>query len=223
MQRDSETFRVRTLAAAAILFAGLAVGFLLGRMSAWLAAFEAPNRATVSRSSSDELGPSETVREKFPATTPASAPRSTTTAPAGIQPKATLKLPPPATSAPSGAASPIGQAAPDAASPVTQEPPKPVEAPNWRAATGDPANPANANDEADSRAPNVTLINPSHEDARAAAAEPATRSEAGMAEIEEVDRHGIAACERRYSSFRRNDGTYQPFGGGPRQRCPLLR
>jgi hypothetical protein len=30
-------------------------------------------------------------------------------------------------------------------------------------------------------------------------------------------------CERRYSSFRQSDGTYQPFGGGPRVRCPLLR
>jgi hypothetical protein len=30
-------------------------------------------------------------------------------------------------------------------------------------------------------------------------------------------------CERRYSSFRRSDGTYQPFDGGPRKRCPLLR
>jgi hypothetical protein len=39
----------------------------------------------------------------------------------------------------------------------------------------------------------------------------------------ETDRQGIAACERRYSSFRRSDGTYQPFGGGPRLRCPLLR
>ena len=223
MQRDSETFRLRTLAAAAILFAGLTVGFLLGRMSAWLAAFEAPNRATVSRGSS-ELGQSETVREKSPATTPATVPtRSTTTAPAGIQPKAALKLLPPVTSAPSGAASHIGEAAPDAPTPATQEPPKPVVAPNWRAAAGDPASPANANDEANSRIPNVTLINPGHEEARAAAAEPATRSEPGMAEIEEADRHGIAACERRYSSFRRNDGTYQPFGGGPRQRCPLLR
>lgn len=222
MQRDSETFRLRTLAAAAILFAGLTVGFLLGRMSAWLAPFEVPNLATVTRGSS-ELSPSETVREKFPATTPASVPAGSTTTTPGIQPKAALKLLPPATSAPSGAAAHIGEAAPDAATPATQEPPKPVVAPNWRAAAGDPASPANTNDEANSRVPNVTLINPSDEDARAAATEPATRSEAGMAEIEGADRYGIAACERRYSSFRRNDGTYQPFGGGPRQRCPLLR
>jgi hypothetical protein len=34
---------------------------------------------------------------------------------------------------------------------------------------------------------------------------------------------GIAECERRYSSFRASDGTYQPFDGGPRVRCRFLR
>lgn len=33
----------------------------------------------------------------------------------------------------------------------------------------------------------------------------------------------VAQCERRYSSFRRSDGTYQPFGSGTRRPCPLLR
>ena len=36
------------------------------------------------------------------------------------------------------------------------------------------------------------------------------------------DGRELARCERRYSSFRRSDGTYQPYGGGRRQRCPLL-
>ena len=30
-------------------------------------------------------------------------------------------------------------------------------------------------------------------------------------------------CARRYASFRRSDGTYQPLDGGPRKRCALLR
>lgn len=34
---------------------------------------------------------------------------------------------------------------------------------------------------------------------------------------------GVAQCEARYSSFRRSDGTYQPFGRSSRQVCPLLR
>ena len=38
-----------------------------------------------------------------------------------------------------------------------------------------------------------------------------------------TDDVAIAQCERRYSSFRRSDGTYQPRDGGPRKRCPLHR
>ena len=34
---------------------------------------------------------------------------------------------------------------------------------------------------------------------------------------------GIAECERRYSSFRASDGTYQPFGRNSRELCPHLR
>lgn len=30
-------------------------------------------------------------------------------------------------------------------------------------------------------------------------------------------------CDDRYRSFRYSDGTYQPFGGGPRRLCPYLR
>ena len=29
-------------------------------------------------------------------------------------------------------------------------------------------------------------------------------------------------CRRRFSSFRESDGTYQPYGGGARMRCPYL-
>ena len=37
------------------------------------------------------------------------------------------------------------------------------------------------------------------------------------------DEDGFADCERRYSSFRRSDGTYQPYGRNSRELCPLLR
>lgn len=30
-------------------------------------------------------------------------------------------------------------------------------------------------------------------------------------------------CASRYRSFRWSDGTFQPYGGGPRQLCPYLR
>ena len=46
---------------------------------------------------------------------------------------------------------------------------------------------------------------------------------AADAERPEARFGGSEECERRYSSFRREDGTYQPHGGGPRVRCPHLR
>ena len=48
---------------------------------------------------------------------------------------------------------------------------------------------------------------------------------AGLVTLDEgkADDVAIAQCERRYSSFRRSDGTYQPRDGGPRKRCPLHR
>lgn len=30
-------------------------------------------------------------------------------------------------------------------------------------------------------------------------------------------------CDDRFRSFRWSDGTYQPYGGGPRRLCPYLR
>lgn len=30
-------------------------------------------------------------------------------------------------------------------------------------------------------------------------------------------------CDARYRSFRWSDGTFQPYGGGPRRLCPYLR
>jgi len=235
MQRDPEMLRLRTLAAAAILFAGITVGFALGRMSVWLIASGAPGpsgapgqgtpaREVDARGATAPLAPKATAGPA--AALPAQgAPRPgpTTSPPATLQPTmppkaAASSLPSPTSTAPAGPASaPAG----DAAGARTQEPPKPVVAPNWRAAAGDPPGSVNGNDEDNGRPPNVKLINPRQADLGAAAVGP-TQPDADVAEIE-TDRQGIAACERRYSSFRRNDGTYQPFGGGPRLRCPLLR
>jgi hypothetical protein len=38
-----------------------------------------------------------------------------------------------------------------------------------------------------------------------------------------ADESLIARCARRYASFRASDGTYQPYDGGPRKLCALLR
>jgi len=227
--------RLRTLAAAAILFAGITLGFTLGRMSVWLIATDAPSREPPAREVGERGGsvPLAAKTTTGPgAALPAqgaSTPGPTTSAPTTpqptIAPKAAASSPAPTSTAPAG---PDSAPAASAAGAHTQEPPKPVVAPNWRAAAGDPAGSVHGNDE-DTRGPNVKLINPSETnrgnssetDLGVATAEP-TKPDADVAEIE-TDRQGIAACERRYSSFRRSDGTYQPFGGGPRLRCPLLR
>jgi hypothetical protein len=38
-----------------------------------------------------------------------------------------------------------------------------------------------------------------------------------------ADENLLARCAKRYSSFRASDGTYQPYDGGPRKLCSLLR
>jgi hypothetical protein len=229
MQRDPETLRLRTLAAAALLFAGITLGFTLGRMSVWLIAPGASSRETPPREVSERgaLAPPATKPTPAAAATrppqPSPTPDPTISAPTAPQPtlapKAAASSPP----APPSAASPAADSAPavSAAAPQTQEPPKPVVGPNWRAAAGEPSGSVSANDEDSSRGPNVKLINPSAAAPSVAPAEP-LKPEADVAESQ-ADRQDIAACERRFSSFRRSDGTYQPFGGGPRLRCPLLR
>jgi BA14K-like protein len=220
--------RLRTLAAAAILFAGITVGFMLGRMSVWLVATGAPSREPPAREAG-ERGATVPLAPKTTAgpgaarpTQSAPTPGPTTSAPTMPQPtlapKAAASSPTPASTAPAG---PDGAPAASASEARTQEPPKPVVAPNWRAAAGDPPGTVTGNDADNPRGANVKLINPRETDLGAAAPEP-MKPDADVAEIE-TDRQGIAACERRYSSFRRSDGTYQPFGGGPRLRCPLLR
>lgn len=106
-----------------------------------------------------------------------------------------------------------------------QAPQEPVGAPNVLAASADPASAA---DRDNAPGPNVKLINPGQPETVAAVPEPSSnvdpnnKPDDGLAD-NDTDHQGIAACERRYTSFRRSDGTYQPFGGGARLRCPLLR
>lgn len=44
-----------------------------------------------------------------------------------------------------------------------------------------------------------------------------------IARSKEVYRSRWEECDDRYNSFRWSDGTYQPYGGGPRRLCPYLR
>jgi len=216
------------MAAAAILLAGLTLGFTLGRMSVWLVGFDPPNAARTAPETANRrptAGPPGQVVRAAPepapsATLPAGGPQANTGSPRAqaSNPSPPAAVPEPGLPTPSDAPAAAASATP------SQEPPKPVVAPNWRAASGDRAPAAAANDEEGSAAPSVKVINPSPGERRAAA-EPVSNSDGNDSRgaETEIDRPGIAACERRYSSFRRSDGTYQPYGGGSRQRCPLLR
>lgn len=228
MQKDAEILRLRTLAAVALLFAGVTLGFVLGRVSAWLMP-SAPGHDTPARAASDlnATAPPPKMASPAPALPAPGPPRPTATpSPASAQhPAVAPNQGPPAVASPvpsSSSAAAEATANPAAAGTGSQEPPKPVVAPNWRAAAGEPPGSASANDEDTNRAPPIKLINPTQPAPSAGAAEPARKAEMDPIESE-ADRQDLAACERRYSSFRRSDGTYQPFGGGPRQRCPMLR
>jgi hypothetical protein len=218
MQRDTDTLRLRTFAAAAILLAGIALGFTFGRMSVWLVGYDAPNTDTAARPASERAA--NTAVRTTPAA-PVSEPQPSATAPATqVQPTPPANPSGPMAVAPDPSTSPPPQPTPPATSAASQEPPKPVVAPNWRAASGE----AGSNVKIEDKPPgvNVQLINPGQDNAPRVATEATRAADADKLESE-TDRQDIAACERRYSSFRRSDGTYQPYGGGARQRCPLLR
>jgi hypothetical protein len=71
--------------------------------------------------------------------------------------------------------------------------------------------------------PGVTLINPGSAEARANPSEPSRAGRESAGKSADSSPEGAEGCQRRFSSFRASDGTYQPFGGGARARCPLLR
>jgi hypothetical protein len=100
-----------------------------------------------------------------------------------------------------------------APSSTTPTPAPPVE----RQATQPPPAP-----DANPARPGVTLINPGSAEVRPNPSEP-SRGRESAGKSADSSPAGMEECERRFSSFRPSDGTYQPFGGGARARCPLLR
>jgi hypothetical protein len=68
----------------------------------------------------------------------------------------------------------------------------------------------------------VRLVNPDAGRVNSAAGAPVAVSDRAD-HNSNPQNHLLDQCARRYSSFRRNDGTYQPLDGGPRKLCSLLR
>ena len=217
-QAAEQVERLRTRAALSMVIASLAVGFLVGRASVWLVPFETRPSASFLRQSA-AVGPEakpafQPVRPAEPSDAKASE-RTETIRPRLDQagPAAT----PPAT----------GEAGPKQSEAAPRDPTKgPTSAavdtsrsPGTDERTGTP--------EPKAIRQGVTLLNPGSADAGPdAQGRGSSRRESGAGAQPNSPASvsaGSEECARRFSSFQPSDGTYQPYGGGPRARCPLLR
>ena len=221
-QATEQVERLRTRAALAMVVASLTVGFLVGRASEWLVPFDGRSSADIVKQSA-AVGPE--TRPAPPPPRPSDSKASEPPRPptGQAEPKAPDR-------APTGEQS--GQARPSTTSSGADEAPRPSEdAP--RNPTKGPASVDTARSpeaatpasEAKSTRQGVTLINPGSADAGRGAPDrgPSRRESAAAAAPGNPTPAGSDECARRFSSFQPSDGTYQPYGGGPRALCPLLR
>jgi hypothetical protein len=196
----------RTLAVLVLVMSGWGVGFLAGRMSAWLFPVDGPRSASVQTVSPS--GPGAPV-----ARPPSAAP--------AVDGKVKVTPAQPATS-------PDAPAARKSLSPQMQAavPPKTVDSAN--ASTSVPLPSPDSAQQKEVREPDaqperrgVLLVQPEW-----TSADPQVRRSGRSGSDEgagEVDEAALQECERRYASFRRSDGTYQPYNRNFRERCPFLR
>jgi BA14K-like protein len=220
-QAAEQVERLRTRAALAMVVASLTVGFLVGRASVWLVPFDGRSSAGVVRQTA-AVGPE--TRPAPPPARPSDSKASEPSRPPTGQ--AELKAP--------GLAPTGDQVGPSTPSPSADEAAKPSEdAPRNPTKGPPPVDTARSPETAERAAipeskktrQGVTLINPGSADAGRDAQErgASRRESAAAAAPGNPTPAGSEECARRFSSFQPSDGTYQPYGGGPRARCPLLR
>jgi hypothetical protein len=242
-QRTAETQveRLRALAALAMVIASVAVGFIAGRASVWLVPFEAASTVGAGR---------QTAAVRAPEAEPELKAKRSAQPSDGKESKPPVPLPPvsgengqkasPRPEAPStnGAQPPSSAGASDQPRTnrsegdpgnLTKEPIPPAAAKAVEPTVTPDANRTPVTPDANRAPQGFTLLNPGATNA-APNAPPEARDPSrsaperpAAANMSSADAPGLEECERRYSSFRRSDGTYQPFGGGPRMRCPHLR
>jgi BA14K-like protein len=235
----------RVVAAVVLVTAGWAIGFFAGRMSAWVFPVIGTDTAAVSgaleRSSSRAAAPPAQTTAVPP--TPPPAVQTTavppTPPPADEKQKTAAAPAPPPTAAPPPAAAPAPVAAPPPApaselvQPERSRPKEDAPAATRRdVAKADSKSPAppDVARKADTPAQEETrgarsggvLVNPEWTRARPIPPQ-RQREEERERESSMYDGPGIAECESRYTSFRRSDGTYQPYGRSSRELCPYLR
>jgi len=229
----------RVVAAIVLVAAGWATGFFAGRMSAWVFPVINSDTAAVTgvleRSSPRAAGPTVQTTALPPTPPPADEKQKTAATPAPLPPAA--PAPPPAP-----VAAPPPAAAPSSASEIVPpERNRPNEDPPAAArrdvAKADPKSPAPpdvprktevpAQEEIRRDRSGVVLVNPEWTRARPILPQRELEEERergrGWDRESMYDGPGIAECESRYTSFRRSDGTYQPYGRSSRELCPFLR
>ena len=197
----------RVVAALVLVAAGWATGFFAGRMSAWVFPVTETNPAALTA-----------VLDKTPAHFAPSPPKAEQPAPR-VEDKQALAAKQPE---PPAAPAPPEQPQPD----VTVLNKNASQQPSPQ--TGDDKRIAVAPDEGDRvEAPPQSDARLAETNAGRAPDRRANRLDdrrvSAMDDGQGFDAVGVAECESRYSSFRRSDGTYQPYGRSSRQVCPFLR
>jgi hypothetical protein len=200
----------RIVAALVLLVAGWGVGFFAGRMSAWVFPVAQSNAAAVAAVQSPPRSvPAQPSQGKQAVAAPSTAART--------------ESPPDAPQ--SGKSAPPAASTTASATTATSEPAKTPAATEDRQSEPEPSATAQA-----PAGQGFALVNPNWKQHRRTQQREASLT--GRAYDDDGNdradgRRGseaaMIACERRYSSFRRSDGTYQPYGRGSREVCPLLR
>jgi hypothetical protein len=219
---DPRVNRTRAIAAMVLVAAGWTVGFFSGRMSAWVFPVEPPGAVAVKAPAPNlqpapgtEAEPSQAVSRALDAGPAKPEPGSAKGADKHDASRLSAAPAAPEAGGTAGAATGGGSTA---AAPAGND-----------SASAHQTGPAEAG---------VVLINPQWPQARndPGEAEPggkrrperaaAREDDGGSGSAERNDpalESALRACERRYTSFRRSDGTYQPYGRSARVPCPLLR
>jgi hypothetical protein len=217
---EARARRARTVAAIAMIFASGTLGIIAGRTSTWLWPFDAPPAGGTAQQNTRVAGP-EPARVEVGRPPPEARDLPAPTQ----QPIKTQEGPKESPTAPGSLHSDAPAPPPPQAEPGQKETRSAPSKTNLAGEAKAPPMPAAGERPAENREPgtanrnNVTLINPSQQHGEPSVGLPSTVvNEDGGAKSA-----GAAECERRYSSYRPSDGTYQPYGGGPRMRCPHLR
>jgi hypothetical protein len=211
------------LAAVVMMTASACVGFVAGRMSAWVIPVEDAHAVPTATGSIDAAPATATAsaidRHEATAKSPSAVTKVGERLKRLLEKSSAAASQPRAAAEPASTAAAVAPAAPPVAPAAKPAPAAIVEAQQPPPAA-QPVQPRNS--EAATRG--VTLLNPGQGDARRGDAQPTLVAAAPAGDIDPVRQQAaLEECERRFTSFRRTDGTYQPHGGGPRTLCPLLR